>query len=163
MQVSVLISLLRFVLASSSDWKERRLGGRTIGNLFKFREVPPERLRHFHLRSLQNTDELQSVDHRLALKMIVGNHKRLSCPLRDFSDARYPGSEFFGGVKIVVALMGGDRFVVAKPRVVAPPVKSNVPDSRSGLGGRAKRPSYDGLVDVAKTDSAALQQFQSFR
>src|SRR2546430_8232542 len=156
-------SSLRYVLTSSRHRKQHWLSGRAVGNLFELREVPPERLRHFHLRSLQDADELQGIDHCLALKMIVGNHKRLARPLRHFADACCPGRELFGIVKIVVALMCGDRLVVAKPRVVAPPVKPHVPDTRSCFGGRAKRPSDDGLIDVAETHTAAVQQFQSFR
>src|SRR5438477_2916258 len=162
-RISVRTSSLLFVPTSSSYRKQHWLSGRTVGNLFKLREVPPERLRHFHLRSLQDADELQGIDHCLALKMVVGNHKGLARPLRHFADARCPGRELYGIVKIVVALLCGDGLVVAKPRVVAPPVKPHVPDTGSGLSGRAKRSSDDGLIDVAETNPAAVQQFQSSR
>src|ERR1700694_421655 len=130
-RLSVLTSLLRYILASS--WKQHRLGGRTIGDGLEFWVLPPERLRHLYLRSLQDADELQGIDDGLALKVIVGHNKRLASPLCDFADARDPGSQLFGGVEIVVTLMRGDRCIVAKPRVVAPAVKPNVPDGRGGL------------------------------
>jgi len=48
-------------LASSPERKQHRLGGRTIGDGLEFRVLPPERLRHLHLRSLQDADELQGM------------------------------------------------------------------------------------------------------
>src|SRR5882762_8911087 len=132
-KVSVATSLLHYILASSPERKQRRLGGRTIGNGLEFRVLPPERLRHLHFRSLQDADELQRIHDGLALKVIVGHHKRLAGPFRDFADARNPGSQLFGRVEIVVTLMSGDRCIVGEPRVVAPAVKPHISDGRSGL------------------------------
>src|SRR5229473_2641221 len=108
------LSLHPYFLASSSERKQHRLGGRTIGNGLEFRVLPPERLRHLHFRSLQDADELQRIHDGLALKVIVGDHERLAGALRDFADARDPGSQLFGGVEIVVTLMSGNRCIVAE-------------------------------------------------
>jgi len=78
----------------------------------ELRKLAAERLGHLDLRALQDADELQSVDHGFALKMIVGDYECFVGSLRDFADARDPGREFFGGVEIVVALVRGDGFVV---------------------------------------------------
>src|SRR5258708_39548094 len=94
--------------------------------------------------------------------MIVGHHKRLASPLRDFADARNPGRQLLGGVKIVVPLMSGDRCTVAEPRVVAPAVQPHIPYRRGSLRGGAKRAPDDGLVDVAETYAPDAQQFQRF-
>src|SRR5712692_3328613 len=151
-QISVLTSLSRMASTSSCYRKQHRLGGRCIGNGLKLRVMAAERLRHFHFRSLQDADELQSVDDGFALEVIVGHHKRLASPLRDFADARNPRSKFFSGVKIVVALMSGNRCVVAKPGIVAPSMKPHVPDSRGGLRGGPQGSADNGLIDVAETD-----------
>jgi hypothetical protein len=132
-QDSVVTSLPHYILASSSERKQHRLGGRSIGDGLEFWVLPPERLWHLHFRSLQDADQLQGIDDGLALKVIVGHHKRLAGALCDFADARDPGSQLFGGVEIVVTLMRRDRCIVAKPCVVAPAVKPNVPDGRGGL------------------------------
>src|SRR6266853_382941 len=58
--------------------------------------------------------------------------------------------------------MRGDRRVVAKPRVVAPAVKPDVPDGRGSLRRGRKRTPDDGLVDVAETDAAVAQEIQRF-
>src|SRR5713101_4501159 len=136
------------------------LGGRSIGDGLELRVLPAERLRHFYFRSFENVEELQGVDHGLALEMIVRHHKRLASPLRDFADARHPRRELFGGVEIVVTLVRGDRCIVAEPRVIAPAVKSHVPYGRGSLRGGAKRAPDDGLVDVAETPTAGAQQFE---
>src|SRR6267142_3206363 len=90
-------SFRRYILtslhpASSPEREQHRLPGRTIRNGLEFRVLPAQRLRHFYLRSLQDADELQGIDDGLALKVIVGDHKRLASPFRDFADARDPGS-----------------------------------------------------------------------
>src|SRR6267143_1832659 len=162
-KVSVATSLLHYILASSPERKQHRLGGRTIRNGLEFRVLPPERLRHLHFRSLQDADELQGIDDGLALKVIVGDHERLAGALCDFADARDPGSQLFGRVEIVVTLMSGDRCIVGEPRVVAPAVKPHIPDGRSGLSRWRKRSPDDGLVDVAESGAAGLQQFHRLR
>src|SRR6267378_4967232 len=161
-RVSVVTSLLHYILASSSERKQHRLGGRTIGNGLEFWVLPPERFRHLHFRSLQDAQELQRIHDGLALKVIVGHHERLAGALRDSADARNPGSQLFGRVEIVVTLMSGDRCIVAKPRVVAPAVKPHISDGRRSLSRWRKRSPDDGLVDVAESGAAGVQQFQRF-
>src|SRR6267143_6438344 len=162
-RISVLTSLLPYVLTSAPYREQHRLGRRTIGNLLELWVLSPQRLRHLHLRALQNMNELQRIDDRLALKMIVGDHKRLPSPRRNFVGARNPWRQLFGGVKIVVAFMRRDRRIVAEPRVVASPVQPHVPDGRGSLSRRPQRSPYDGLVDVAETDAAGAQQLQRLR
>src|SRR5260370_1537923 len=157
-----LTSLLPYFFTSFSHRKQHRLSGRRIGNSLQLRVLPAKRLRHLYLQSRQAVDDLQRIDAGLALKVIVGDHQRLPRPLPDFPDERNPGRQLFGGVEIVVALMRGNPCVVTEPRVVAPPVKPHVPDGRGSLSGRRKRSPDDGLVDVAETDAAAVQQFQRF-
>src|SRR5437016_5870636 len=154
--------LLSSLLPCCTHRKQDRLGGRSIGNGLKLRILPAERLRHLYFRSFQDADELQGVHDGLTLKVIVGDHERLAGPLRNFADARDPGPQLFSGVKIVVTLMSWDRRIVAEPRVVAPAVKPHVPDCRGRLSGGRKRSPDDGLVDVAETDAAGVQQFQRF-
>src|SRR5882724_2332259 len=74
-----------------AEGEEHRLGGRSIGNLLELRKLAAERLWDLHLRALQDADELQGVDHRFALKMIVGDDKCFVGSLRDFADACNPG------------------------------------------------------------------------
>src|SRR5438093_3105594 len=158
---SVLTFLLPCVLTSSQG-KQHRLGGRRICDGLELWVMPAERLRHLHFRSLQDADELQRVDYCFALKVIVGDDKRLASPLRDFVDASNPRRQLFGGVKIVVALVRRDGRIVAEPSVVAAPVQPHVSDRRGSLRGRPKRSPDNGLIDVAKTDAAGAQQFQRF-
>src|SRR6266849_8905257 len=122
--------LLFFATGRLPQRKQHRLGGRGISDGLELRVLPPERLRHFHLRALQDADELQGVDDRLALEVIVGHHKRLASPLRDFADPRNPRCQLLSGVKIVVALMRGNRCIIAEPCVVQSPVQPHVPDGR---------------------------------
>src|SRR5260370_2673449 len=113
-------SSLRYILASSF-WREQHgIGRRGIGNFLKLRILAAKRLGHLHFRRFQDADELQSVDHGFALKMIVGDDKSFAGPLRDFADARNPGRELFRRVKIVVAFMRGDGFVGREPGVIPP-------------------------------------------
>src|SRR5712664_71739 len=158
----VLASLLHHILASAPERKQHRLGRRSIGDGLQLRVLSAKRLRHLYFRSRQAVDELQRIDDGLALKVIVGDHERLASPLRDFADSRNPGRQLFGGVEIVVSFMRGNPCVVTEPRVVAPPVQPHVPDGRGSLSRRRKRSPDDGLVDVAETDAASVQQFQRF-
>src|SRR6266566_2784305 len=147
----------------SRQRKQRRLDRRSIGNSLELPILLAERLRNLYFRSFQDADELQGVDDGLSLKVIVGDHKRLAGPFGDFADARDPGSQLFGGVKIVVTLVSGNRRVISEPGVVAAAVKPHVPDGRGGLSGGRNRSPDDGLVDVAKTDAAGMQQIPRFR
>ena len=94
--------------------------------------------------------------------MIVGDNEGVRSVLGDFSNAGDPGSEFFGGVEIVVALVGGNGSVVGEPRVVAAAVKADIADGRSGLGGRGEGASDDGLVDIAEAGAVFTKERKSF-
>jgi hypothetical protein len=159
---SILASLLHYVLTSFSHRKQQGFGRRGIGNFLELRILAAKRFRHFHFRALQNVDELQGVDHRFALKMIVGDDKSFAGPLGDFADSRNPGRELFRRVKIVVALMRWDGFVVGEPSVVPAAVQPHVAYRRRGLRGGPKRAPDDRLVDVAETDAVIAQEFQGF-
>ncbi len=50
--------LLFFATGRLPQRKQHRLGGRGISDGLELRVMPPERLRHFHLRALQDADEL---------------------------------------------------------------------------------------------------------
>src|SRR5438445_3941547 len=143
-------------------WKQHWLGGRGIGNFVKLRILAAKRLGHLHFRPFQDADELQSVDHGFALKMIVGDDKCFAGPFRNFADARNPRRELFRGVKIVVALMRGDGFVVSEPGVIPAAVQPHVAYGRRSLRGWAERSPNDGLINVAKTDAMIPQEFQRF-
>src|SRR6266481_5090899 len=145
-----------------AEGEKHGLGGWSIGNFVELRKLAAERLGHLDLRALQDADELQSVDHGFALKMIVGDDKCFAGPLRDFADARDPGRELFRGVKIVVALMRGDGFVVREPGVIPAAMQPHVAYSRRGLRGWAERSPDDRLINVAKTDAMIPQEFQRF-
>ena len=121
-----------------------------------------KRLGNFDFCSLENADELEGIDDRLALKMIVGDDESVVGLFGYFADARDPGSELFGGVKIVVALVGGDRSMVGEPGVVAAAVKPDVADGRSGLGGGRERAADNGLIDVAEAGVVLSKKFKSF-
>ncbi len=88
-----------------------------------------ERLGHFHFRALQNADQLQRVDHGLSLEMIVGDHERVASLPADFADPSHPRSQFLRGVKIIVALVRGNRGIVAEPGIVAAAVQPHISDS----------------------------------
>src|SRR5260370_27396 len=152
-------SFCPYILTSSSHRKQHGLGGRSIGNGLELRVMPPQRLRHFHFRAFQDADELQGVDHGLALEMIVGDDESIARLACDFAHAIDPRRELFGGVEIVVAFVRRNYRVVAEPPVVAPPVKPYVSNGGSSLSRRPQRSPDDGLVDVAKTDAAGAQQF----
>src|SRR5260370_9575998 len=157
-----LTSLLPYFFTSFSHRKQHRLSGRRIGNSLQLRVLPAKRLRPLYLRSRQAVDELQRIDDGLALKVIVGDHKRLSGPLRDFADSRNPRRQLFGGVEIVVTLVRGNPCVVAEPRVVAPPVKPHVPDGRGSLSGGAQRLPDDVLGGAAANGAAAVEEHVRF-
>ena len=109
-----------------------------------------KRLGDFDFCALENADELEGVDDRFALEVIVGDDESVAGVLGDVADAGDPGSEFFGSIEIVVAFVGGDGGVVGEPSVVTSAVKTDVTNGRSGLGRRGKGAADDGLIDVAK-------------
>src|SRR5215471_3811838 len=104
----------RFLAAVHRE--QRWLGGRLIGNPFELRVMLPQRLRNFHFFAFENANELERVHHRLALEMIVGYNERVARMSSDFLNARDPRLEFPCRVKIVVAFVGRNGFVVAEPR-----------------------------------------------
>ena len=80
----------------------------------------------------------------------------------DFADARGPGSEFDGGVEIVVALVGRDGGIFREPGIVAAAVETDVADRRSGLRGGGERAADDGLIDVAEAGVVFAEKGESF-
>ena len=112
--------------------------------------MPAKRLRNFDFCAFENADELQSIDDRFALEVIVGDDKSVARMLRYGADTSDPGSELSGGVEIVVAFVGGDGEVVGKPGVVATAVETDVADGGSGLVGGRERTADDGLINVAE-------------
>src|SRR5258707_2624970 len=105
-RISFLTSSPPYVLASFSQREQHGLSRRSICDGLELRVLPTERLGPLHFRSLQDVDELQRIDDGLALKVIVGHHKRLASPLRNFADARDPRRQLFGRVRIILTLMG---------------------------------------------------------
>src|SRR5260370_29253026 len=73
-RISVLTSLLHYILTSSRQREQHRLGRRIVGNGFQFRVVSPPRLPHLHLPSLQNAYELPGAYHRFSPQVIVCHH-----------------------------------------------------------------------------------------
>lgn len=105
---------------------------------------------------------MEGVDNGFALEVIVGDDEGVAGMFGDFADAGGPGSEFFGGVKIVVALVGGDGGVVGEPGVVAAAVEADVADGRSGLRGGGERAADDGLIDIAEAGVVFAEKRESF-
>src|SRR6266478_9349017 len=95
--------------------------------------MPAERFGNFDFCAPEDADELQSVDDRLALEVIVGDDESIARVFRDFADPGNPGSELSGAVEIVVAFVGGDGGVVRKPGVVATAMETDVTDGGSRL------------------------------
>src|SRR5690348_2876606 len=122
-----------------------------------------ERLRYLHFFVLEDAHDLQRVDHRLALKMVVGNDEGGTRMLADFPDSRGPRLQFLGGVKVVVTLVGRNGFVVGEPGIVAAAVQPNVADGRGRLRGGRERTPDDRLVNVANPRAMFVQQRQRFR
>ena len=87
-----------------------------------------KRLGNFDFCALKDADELEGIDDGLALEMIVGDDESIAGVLGNLADAGDPGSKLFGGVKIVVALVGRDRSIVGEPGVVTAAVKADVAD-----------------------------------
>jgi len=137
------------------------LGGGSGGDVVELGVALAERLGDFDFGAFEDVDELEGVDDGFALEMIVGDYKGVAGVFGDFVDARDPRSELFGGVEIVVALVGGDGGVVGKPRVVAAAMKTDVADGRGGLGRGGERAADDGLVNVAKAGAVFAEERQS--
>jgi len=95
--------------------------------------VLTKRLGNFDFGAFEDADELEGIDDGLALEMIVGDDESVAGVLGNLAGAGDPGCELFGGVKIVVALVGRDRSIVGEPGVVAAAVKADVADRRSSL------------------------------
>lgn len=110
----------------------------------------PKRLGNFDFGAFEDADELECVDHGLALKVIVGDDKGVARVFGDFANARDPRSEFFRGIEIIVALVGGDGGIVGKPGIVAPAMEADIADGRSGFRGGCERAANDRLIDVAE-------------
>src|SRR5438445_7335500 len=55
--------------------------------------MPAKRLRNFDFCAFENADELQSIDDRFALEVIVGDYESVTRMFRDGADAGDPGSE----------------------------------------------------------------------
>jgi hypothetical protein len=121
-----------------AEREESGLGGWSGGDGVEFGVVLAERFGNFDFGAFEDVDELEGVDDGFALEVIVGDDEGVRRMFGDFADARDPRSEFFGGVEIVVALMGGDGGVVGEPGVVAAAMKTDVADGRGGLGRRSE-------------------------
>ncbi len=83
--------------------------------------------------------------------------------LRYFSHALGPRRKLGHGVEIVVALVGGNRFVIGKPGVVAPPVQPYVANRGSGFRGGFERSPDDGLINVAESRVRFCKHRKGFR
>jgi hypothetical protein len=124
--------------------------------------VLPKRLGNFDFRAFEDADELEGVDDGLALKVIVGDDKGVAGVFGDFANARDPGSEFFGRVKIIVALVGGDGGIVREPGIVAAAMETDIADWGSGLRGGRERAANDRLIDVAEASVVLPKEDESF-
>jgi hypothetical protein len=145
-----------------AEREESGFGGGSGGDGVEFGVVLAERFGNFNFGAFEDVDELEGVDDGLALEMIVGDDKGVAGVFGDFADASDPRSELFGGVEIVVALVGGDGGVVGKPRVVAAAMKTDVADGRGGLGRGGERAADDGLVNVAEAGVVFTEERESF-
>jgi hypothetical protein len=143
--VPVVVLLLR-----SREREERGFGERSVRDVLQFGIMPAERFRNFDFCAFEDADELQRVDDRFALEVIVGDNESVARMFRDGADPGDPGSEFSGVVEIVVAFVGRDGGVVGKPGVVAAAVETNVTDARGGLGRGRQGTADDGLINVAE-------------
>jgi hypothetical protein len=145
-----------------AEREECGLGGRSGGDGVEFGVVLAERFGNFDFGAFEDVDELEGVDDGLALEMIVGDDEGVPGLSGDFVDAGDPRSQFFRGVEIVVALVGGNGRVVGEPRVVAAAMKTDVAEGRSDLRRRSERTADDGLVDVAEAGVVFTEERESF-
>jgi hypothetical protein len=123
--------------------------------------VLAKRLGNFDFGAFEDADELEGVDDRLALEVIVGDNKGVAGVFGDFANASDPGSEFFGGIKIIVAFVGRDGGIVGEPGIVAAAVEADIADGRSGLRGGRERAANDRLIDVAEADVVFAEEGES--
>ena len=134
-----------------SQRKQTRLSRRGIRNGFQLGILHAQWLGHLYFGAFQYADELEGVDDAFALVVVVGDDEDFAGAVGNFCDAFSPRRKFFGGVQIVVALMGRNGGIVGEPGVVAAAVKAHVADGGSGFGARLERPADDGLVNVAES------------
>ena len=71
--------------------KERGLCGWRVRNRIEFRILMPQRLRHAHLRSTEQVNQLQGIYNALALEVIVGDDERRARILCQFANPCGPG------------------------------------------------------------------------
>src|SRR5882672_2247252 len=149
---------------TSSLYREqcRRLR-RIARNPFQFGIPKPQRVRHLHLSSLEHTNQLQSIHHRLAKIVVVGDYKCLASLLAHLTNAIAPGRQFLSGIQIVVAFMLRNFRIVAEPGVVAPPMQPYVANRRSDFRRRLERTPDHWLIDVAERNLMLTQQREYFR
>jgi hypothetical protein len=145
-----------------AEGEEGGLGGWSSGDGVEFGVALAERLGDFDFGALEDVDELKGVDDGFGLEMIVGDDKGVGRMLEDFADAGDPRGELFGGIEIVVALVGGDGGVVGEPGVVAAAMKTDVADGRSSMGRRSERAADDGLVNVAEAGAVFAEEGERF-
>ena len=144
--------------ACAGQRKQRGFGRRGVRDGIQLRIVLAKRLGDFDSRAFQDMDELQGIDDRLALEVIIGNYESLMGVLSDLADACNPGSQLVGRIEIIVAFKGRDGGVIGEPGVVAAAVKADVAHRRRGLGGRRKRPADDRLIDITKAGVVLAEQ-----
>jgi hypothetical protein len=121
-----------------------------------------QRLRDLHLLLGQQVNKLEGVYDRLRLKMIVGDHEGGARPRCNLLDPLGPRIEFLLRIKVVVAFFGRTHGIIAEPSIVAAAVQTNVSYRRRGLLTRPDGPADNGLVDIAKSDAALVQEFVEF-
>ena len=154
---------LAAVSPSFRHGEESGLGGGSVGNFFELGIMLAQRLGDFDLCAFEDADKLERVHDGFALIVVVGDYECVVSVGGHFLHARDPWFEFFGGIEVVVALVCGDRFVIAEPGVVATAVQADVADGGGGLGGRRKGFSDDGLVDVANAGTMFVQERERVR
>src|SRR5260370_39783291 len=85
-------------LTSSLHREQRRRLRRIARNTFQFGIPTPQRLRHLYLSSLEHTDQLQSIPHRLTKIVVIGDYKGLASLLAHLTNAIAPGRQFLSGI-----------------------------------------------------------------
>ena len=121
-----------------------------------------QRLGNFHFGAFQDADQLQSVDDTFALVVVVGDDEDFAGALGDFGDALGPRRELFGGIKIVVALVGRHGRIVGEPGVVAAAVQPHIADRGRGFGARFDASDRSRADRCCRIQRSILQAEQKF-
>src|SRR5450432_335466 len=138
--------------------EERRSGGRFRGDGFENRIAVAEGFWDRKFDGFKRGNNLQCVDHALTQIVIVRDDEGFASLLDDAANPLGPGSQLFGRIEIIVALVRRSGRIVGKPRVVATPMKPHVAEGRRGLVAGLDGTPNNRLINVAKRGALLAEQ-----